>query len=311
LSPDPNMFWIISNVIGITSRALLESYRAGIMIDATAIILTKNEEKNIVDCLSSLKGFVKRCVVVDCGSVDKTVELAKQYDADVYFHEFEYYARQFNWALANVDITTEWVVRIDADESFPPELCGEIEKVIDKTKGSDVNGITIQAELFFLGRLMKHGNKTKRKTMLFKKAYGRIEDRRRDAHSVLSEGRTVSVNNRFIHRDFKNLERFSQRYIEYAEREALDYFDYVNGQAVTINTDKVIMAKRRKKFGVYYRMPRLFRAWLWFLYIYIFRLGFLDGKEGFIFYFLGCYWYRTLVDAKIIEMEKSGKNVNV
>ena len=53
------------------------------MIDATAIIMTKNEEKNIVDCLKSMKGFAKRCVVIDCGSTDKTVELAKENGADV------------------------------------------------------------------------------------------------------------------------------------------------------------------------------------------------------------------------------------
>ena len=67
------------------------------MIDVTAIIMTKNEEKNIVDCLKSMAGFAKRCVVIDCGSTDKTVELAKENGADVFFHEFEYYAKQFNW----------------------------------------------------------------------------------------------------------------------------------------------------------------------------------------------------------------------
>ena len=82
------------------------------MIDATAIIMTKNEEKNIVDCLKSMDGFAKRCVVIDCGSTDRTVELAKENGADVYFHEFEYYAKQFNWALDNVDVKTKWVYRI-------------------------------------------------------------------------------------------------------------------------------------------------------------------------------------------------------
>ena len=96
------------------------------MIDATAIIMTKNEEKNIVDCLQSMKGFAKRCVVIDCGSTDETVRLAKENGADVYFHEFEYYAKQFNWGIDHCDIDTEWIIRLDADERFPQELCAEI-----------------------------------------------------------------------------------------------------------------------------------------------------------------------------------------
>ena len=63
--------------------------------------------------------------------------------------------------------------------------------------------------------------------------------------------------------------------------------------------------QRKKKFGLYYRAPRFIRCWLWFIYNYIFRLGFLDGKEGFIYLYFECMWYRMLVDAKIYEQEKT------
>lgn len=277
------------------------------MIDATAIIMTKNEEKNIVDCLKSMQGFAKRCVVIDCGSTDKTVELAKELGADVYFHEFEYYARQFNWGIDNCDITTEWIIRLDADERFPKELNRELEKIIRDHKDKPMNGITVEADFFFLGRCMKYGMRKKRKMMLFKKSCGRIEDRRRDAHSEISEGYSVVAKNRFLHYDFKNLDSYIKRYNWYATREMQDYIDYINGASTEIRADKAVMAQRKKKFGLYYKAPRYFRAWAWFLYNYIFRLGFLDGKEGLIFYFLECYWYRLLVDAKICEYEKSGK----
>ena len=97
------------------------------MADMTAIVLTRNEEKNIERCLRSVRGLCSRLVVVDCGSTDQTVELAKANGAEVYEHPFEYYARQFNWGLDNCAIDTRWVIRIDADEQFPPELCAEIE----------------------------------------------------------------------------------------------------------------------------------------------------------------------------------------
>lgn len=276
------------------------------MIDATAIIMTKNEEKNIADCLQSMKNFAKRCVVIDCGSTDNTVALAKENGADVYFHEFEYYAKQFNWGIDNCDITTEWIIRLDADERFPEKLCEEIEDIIAKNKDEDMNGITIEADFFFLGRCMKYGLRNKRKMMLFKKEFGRIEDRRRDAHSVISQGVSVSAKNRFLHYDFKDLDNYIRRYNWYATREMQDYIDFKNGASTEIKTDKAIIKQRKKKFGFYYKMPKYIRAWAWFIYNYIFRFGFLDGKEGLVFYFLECYWYRFLVDSKIYEYEKCG-----
>ncbi len=276
------------------------------MIDATAIIMTKNEEKNIVDCLKSMQGFAKRCVVIDCGSTDKTVELSEQYGASVYFHEFEYYARQFNWGIQNCDIDTEWIIRLDADERFPEDLCREIKRLIDDNKDKPMNGITIEADLYFLGRVMKHGIRNKRKMMLFKKAFGCIEDRRRDAHSIISEGYSVSTKHRFVHHDFKSIDNYIKKYNWYATREMQDYIDFKNGKSAEVNTDEAILAQRKKKFGLYYKAPKFVRCWAWFLYNYILRGGFLDGKEGLVFCYLECYWYRFLVDSKIYEYEKYG-----
>ena len=275
------------------------------MIDATAIIMTKNEEINIVDCLKSMNRFAKRCVVIDCGSTDKTVELAKQYGADVYFHEFEYYAKQFNWGLDNCDIDTEWVIRLDADERFPEDLNKEIEMIITNNCDKPLNGITVEADLYFLGKIMKHGLRNKRKMMLFKKEYGKIEDRRRDAHSVISEGYSVCTKHHFVHYDFKNIDNYIKKYNWYATREMLDYFDYIQGGNTVINTDKKIIAQRKKKFGLYYKAPMFFRCWAWFLYNYIIRCGFLDGKAGLVFCFLECYWYRFVVDSKIYEHQQN------
>lgn len=93
----------------------------------TVIILTKNEETNIERCINSVKGWVERIVVVDSGSTDRTVELAENLGAEIYHHEpFVDYAKQFNWAIDNTDIKTNWVFRFDADECVTPELKQEI-----------------------------------------------------------------------------------------------------------------------------------------------------------------------------------------
>ena len=275
------------------------------MASVTAIILTRNEEKNLGDCLDSLRGFAERCVVVDCFSSDRTVEIAKEKAADVLFHEFSYYAAQFNWAIDNAGITTDWILRIDADERLTPALIAEAEEILSSGEAAngDLNGIVMEADYVFLGRTIKFGLPKKRRVMLFKTGIGRIEDRRRDAHSIISCGVTRACKNRFIHKDFKDLDSYIRRYNWYATREMQDWLDFKKGVSQKINAGAKIARNRRNKFAIYYRAPRFFRAWLWFLFNYIFRLGFLDGREGFLYLYFECYWYRMLVDAKIFEHE--------
>ena len=83
------------------------------MSDITVIILTKNEEKNIKASIISSKQIAERIIVVDSGSNDKTIEIAKELGAEVYYHEWEGHAKQFNWALDNCSVKTEWVFRLD------------------------------------------------------------------------------------------------------------------------------------------------------------------------------------------------------
>ena len=280
----------------------------GERMDVTIVILTKNEEINIVDCLNSVKGFASRVVVVDSGSDDNTVTIAKEMGAEVYVHEFENYARQFNWALDNADITTKWTFRLDADERLTPALCEELEKLANLHENDDVNGIVMESWLYFLGKKIRFGCHNKRKLMMFKTGIGRIEDRKMDEHTVLSQGKSVNAKNRFIHYDFKNMTHWINKMNWYATREMQDYFEFKNGANCEIEgNDKVTAKIRKKKFGLYYKFPMFFRCWLLFIYNYIFRLGFLDGKAGFIYNYMYHRWYRTLVDTKIYEQKKFPK----
>lgn len=274
------------------------------MEDVTFIILTKNEEINLPDCLKSIKDFAKRIVVVDSGSTDKTCDIAKEAGADVFVHPFENYARQFNWGIDNTNIDTKWTFRLDADERLTPELCKELSGIIKEHDNDDVNGVTMEAWLYFMGRKIKHGCHNKRKLMLFKTGIGRIEDRKMDEHTVLSEGVSISCKERFIHYDFKDMTHWINKMNWYATREMQDYIEYVNGVRTEVSDDSTISGTRKKKFGFYYKFPMFFRSWLLFVYYYIFRLGFLDGKEGFVYHWMYHRWYRALVDAKILEQKK-------
>ena len=172
------------------------------MADVTAIVLTLNEEANIEACLRSVAGFCKRVVVIDSGSTDKTLEIARANGADVLSNPFTYYAAQYNWGVDNANITTKWTLRLDADERFTPAVCKRSEQLLLEHEQDDVNGIVMESDFFFLGRQMKHGGSKKRKIMLFKTGFGRIEDRKRDAHTVLLSGTTVAISERYLHYDF-------------------------------------------------------------------------------------------------------------
>ena len=145
--------------------------------------------------------------------------------------------------------------------------------------------------------------------MVFRYGKGRIEDRKRDAHTILSEGVSIALKERFIHHDFKDLDNFIKKYNWYATREAQDYISYKQGRIEEEVNDAIINKRRQKKMNIYYRAPMFLRAGLWFIYNYIFRGGFLDGKEGFIYHVLSSFWYRYLVDAKIYEYQEKGKKI--
>ena len=275
------------------------------MADITAIILTKNEEKNLPDCLDSLKGFAKRAVVVDSGSTDRTLEIARERGADVLSHPFENYARQFNWGLDHAGIDTAWTLRLDADERLTPALCEELEALMAAHASDDVNGIVMEAWMYFMGRRLSHARNMKRKLMVFKTGIGRVEDRHMDEHTLLSRGTSVDAREKFLHYDFKDMNHYINKLNWYAGREVRDYFDHLNGDAGE-GLDGMNQGTRSKKFGFYYRLPMFFRCWLMFVYSYVFRGGFLDGKEGFLYHYMYHRFYRTLVDAKIYEHMKCG-----
>ncbi len=272
--------------------------------DMTAVVLTKNEEKNISHCLKSIKHLVSRIIVVDSGSTDDTVAIAKQFGAEVYNHEFIHYAAQFNWVLDNINIDTKWIYRIDADEVVTPELAAEIENACICHDSDDVNGMVMKFKVNFMGRFLTHGgiypfyNLT-----IFRNGYGRYEDRAMGEHIYLRAGRTIDLNNDCLHYDFKDLSTWVEKHNWYATREVKDYFALRSQKDGLKNLYSEAEKTKSLRDDLYYRLPKFFRAHLYFIYRYYIKLGFLDGKPGKMHAFLQAYWYRFLVDAKIYESE--------
>jgi glycosyltransferase involved in cell wall biosynthesis len=281
------------------------------MLDLTVLILAHNEEKNIARSVSSVRTIAKRILVVDSGSTDRTVGIAKENGAEVISHSpFVNYATQFNWGLDNTNIDTKWVFRLDADEQVTPELAAEIEEQLLLHDEDNVNGFEVRCRIIFLGRWIKHGGTYPLIIpRIFRRGFGRVESRKMDEHTLI-EGDVVQLKNDLVHYDFKGLTPWIAKHNNYSDRERQDYFERMESRADQLEGSIVGNQRQRKRFlknGVYYNMPLFWRAWFYYIYRYYIRLGFLDGPEGKIFCFLQAYWYRFLVDAKIYEAMKFGK----
>lgn len=282
------------------------------MLDITAIILTYNEEIHIRRCLDIIASYVKQVFVIDCFSTDKTVEIAKEYpNVIVLQHKWPStkYAGQFNWALENAPISTEWVMRLDADEYPLPELVHEMQEKVPKLD-SPINGIVLKRRHIFLGKWMKRGIYPVKLLRIFRYKKAFCEQRLMDEHIQLVEGECVEFDNDFCDENLHDISWFCHKHVDYAIREAVDLLDIelnLTGAASTDNNkmiSKQAEAKRRKKHA-YAKKPLFWRSFAYFVYRYIFRGAWKDGKEGFLFSFIQGWWYRTLVDAKVLEVKKA------
>lgn len=271
------------------------------MKDITIIVLTKNEELNIENCIKSVKEHATRVCVIDSGSEDQTCLIAKSLGADVYYNKFINHSSQFNWALDNVEIKTKWVMKLDADERIPELLWDELDHLMNESEQNDVNGIVLEAWLYFLGKKLRFGGSKKRKLMVFKFGTARIENRRMDEHAILNSGKSIYARNKFIHYDFKNINHFFNKLNWYATKEMQDYLDSISNSNPPNLGDKQILKTRYRKFKIYYKFPRFIRSSLLFIYFYYFKLGFLDGKIGYIYNYSYHRMYRQIVDFKIYE----------
>lgn len=290
------------------------------MVDLTVVILTKNEEKNLRKCVESFRGIAKRFVIVDSGSTDGTEALCKKLDKelqtsgaslDFYYNKWISYANQLNWGLENTNISTEWSMRMDADEELMEDLATEIDEKLDGLR-PPINGVIIRRRLIFMGRWIKHGGRYPELLLrIFRTGKASCEMKIMDEHMILSEGEIVTFNNDLIDNNQKDLEWWTAKHNWYSNREVLDHQMSLEGDALADDGGSSGQAqmKRLVKNSGYYRLPKFFRAHLYFIYRYWFRLGFLDGPEGKIFHFLQAYWYRFLVDAKMYQCEKTGTRI--
>lgn len=273
-----------------------------------AIILTKNEAKHIERCIRSITDVCDDILVVDSFSTDDTCALAERLGAKVVKHKFENQAKQFNWAIDTLEISGDWIWRIDADEYIEPPLGELVTKAIE-TCDDDVNGIYVNKKIVFLGMPLKHGGwYPAQQIKIIRKGHGRSENKAIDEHLIITDGRTIAVDGDQTDENLNDLTWWTDKHNRYSDREALNMLrmeygldeDAKQGVAARLFGND---AERKRWLKLRYaRMPLYVRPFLNFFARYIIKGGFLDGNIR--WYILQCFWYRFLVDAKIYEIKK-------
>lgn len=281
------------------------------MLDISVIILTFNEELHIRRCLENVNQFAKKVYIIDCFSKDKTKEIAESLGAEVIQHEWPgNQAEQFNWALENIKIETEWILRLDADEYLLPELVEELQARVP-TLDNNITGITFKRRHIFLGRWMKRGTYPVMILRMFRKGKAVCEQRLMDEHIELLQGESITFENDFVDENLNNLSWWAQKHVGYAVREAAELLDIeyniTGSDSGERHLSEKTLQKRKLKLN-YAKKPLFWRSFAYFIYRYFFKLAFLEGKEGFLWSFMQGWWYRTLVDAKIFEIKKACDN---
>lgn len=274
------------------------------------VILTHNEARHIARALDHLAPIASEVFLIDSGSTDSTIEIAEARGASVLRNPWTNYAQQFQWGLDNAPITADWVMRLDADEIIEADLAAEIADKLN-TLPPAVTGVNLKRKHIFMDRWIRHGGRYPLTLLrIWRRGKARIEQRWMDEHMLLTEGTAVTFEGGFADHNLNDLTFFTDKHNKYAAREAIDVLNqkyglFTRDEALDARSASAAASgKRWLKEGLYNRLPFWVGPLGYFLYRYIVQLGFLDGREGLIYHGLQGGWYRFLVAAKIVELDR-------
>lgn len=273
------------------------------------IILTFNEAMHIERAIQSVQTFANEILVVDSFSSDRTLEIARACGATILQRKFDNQARQFNWALDTAPITSDWIMRLDADEVIEPDLAQAIRATLPALP-DDVVGVALKRKHIFLDRWIRHGGRYPLTLLrLWRRGHGRVEDRWMDEHVLTTGGRTITLDGGFADHNLNDLSFFIDKHNKYATREAVERLSARYGLRLQREEGqgappRQAAHKKLVKAIFYNRLPFGCGPLAYFLYRYFIQLGILDGKAGFVYHFLQGFWYRFLVEAKLLELDR-------
>ncbi|MEN8192977.1 MAG: glycosyltransferase family 2 protein [Bacteroidota bacterium] len=221
----------------------------------SAVIITKNEEANIERCLKSLH-WVDEIIVADSGSSDRTVEICAEHNCKIIETEWLGYGKTKRLAVNSAE--NNWILSIDADEEVSKN---SVQIINDIVKTQKYTGYKVQIKSFYLGKMIKHsGWGQEFKLRIFDKRFGNYNES--EIHeTVILDGKKKQIDAVFLHHTYPTLEKHLEKVNRYSSLQAKELFD--DGKKYSILLIPIFALNK-------------------FLSMYILKLGFLDGKEGFV-----------------------------
>lgn len=270
----------------------------------SVLIPTRNEENALPGCLDSV-AWADEIVVFDSHSTDRTVEIAEAAGARVVTRVFDSFAAHKNWALDTIDFRNRWVLLLDADERVTEPLADEIRRAV--ARDGAPAGYYIARKLIFCGRWIRHGGVWPDYNLrLLQRGRGRYEDRLVHEHIVL-DGPAGYLETPLLHQDDKGLERYVERHNHYTSLEAVEVLRLRKGAAGDGLAGDMGVAGPPRRRALKHAAQRFLplRPVFVFLYMYVLRAGFLDGRIG-LRYFVLKAGFDYLTELKTIELQTPG-----
>jgi hypothetical protein len=286
----------------------VQSGRSPRLLPVTAIVAARNEARNLPRCLESLRE-VGEVYVIDSQSTDATAQIAESYGAHVVqFHYQGGWPKKRQWAMESLPLAHDWIFLVDADEALTPELAGEIH---DAIQNPYIDGYYIALRMYFLGRELRHSGASFEKLSLFRRGKGRYECRLREQDAsmadmevhehIVVDGKTAKLQHPLLHHNVESLSHYIRKHDEYSNWDARVW---LAGQASSRELAPSLFGsqaqRRRWLRKTLFAIPG--SPLLFFLYKYVFRLGFLDGVPGLIYCGLqGIQFFH--IKAKVYELK--------
>jgi glycosyltransferase involved in cell wall biosynthesis len=281
------------------------------LIPVTLIVTTRNEEINVEKCLSSAHNFVDQIFVIDSESEDRTVEISSRFAevVNLPYNHAKIIPWIYQWGLDNLPVRNDWVMILEADQALTPDLKRELERLFSQPEIAE-SGFYIRRRQIFRGRTLRFGGYgSKYMLKLFRQNEGQLDTEETDTR-VYVQGKVGKLKSPIVEENRKEdaILFYLQKHLRYAEvfareefvrrQEKLDW--KVKPDLFGTPDQRVLRLK-----NIYFRLPLYLRPFVYFFYRYFILLGFLDGKEGFIFHFLQAFWFRLVLDIRLEELRKT------
>ncbi len=276
-------------------------------LPVSVLIMAQNEEKSIRFAIESVKDYFDQIVIVDSFSEDATKEICLQYKAvSFYENNFISWSEQRNWMLENCRITNNIIFFLDADEYVDSDFINELRNLL--LNDIVFSAIYLPVKYIFLEQWLRHSYGHPKIKRIFNKNSLHFSGEGAREYAIVNEEKAITMQQPLIHHDRKNFSYWINKHIRNADREVKVLRDAEGDRCIT-HVDYQSLSTRLKiklliRKYIWNRLPQVLRPLFYFLYRYLFLLGFLDGKAGFYYCFNHALWYQYLINIRLTEEQQ-------